>query len=66
MPRTIVRAALLLAVALAAPACAAEGALEIFPDIVPVLLEPCAGREPLLQLLVLFVLLIVPGELSSC
>ena len=33
MQRTIVSAALLLAVVLAAPAYAAEGALQIFPDI---------------------------------
>ena len=33
MQRTIVSAALLLAVALAAPAHAAEGGLQIFPDL---------------------------------
>jgi F-type H+-transporting ATPase subunit b len=57
MQRTIVSAALLLAVALAAPAHAAEGGLEIFPDLF-------LGASPLesryVHLLVLFVLLIVP------
>jgi F-type H+-transporting ATPase subunit b len=57
MQRTIVSAALLLAVALAAPAHAAEGGLEIFPDLF-------RGVSPLesryVQLMVLFVLLILP------
>ena len=56
MQRTIVSAALLLAVALAAPVHAAEGGLEIFPDIVRV--PPLESRY--LQLLFLFVLLILP------
>ena len=55
MQRTIVSAALLLA--LAAPAHAAEGGLQIFPDI-------ALGASPLesrfVQLLILFVLLIFP------
>lgn len=58
MQRTIVSAALLLAVALAAPAHAAEeGGLQIFPDLF-------LGANPLesryVHLLVLFVLLIFP------
>ncbi len=56
MRRTIVAAALLLAVVLAAPAFAAEGGLEIFPDILRV--PPLESRY--VQLLVLFVLLIFP------
>jgi F-type H+-transporting ATPase subunit b len=59
MQRTIVSAALLLAVALAAPAHAAEGGLEIFPDLF-------RGVSPLesryVHLLVLFVLLIWPVD----
>jgi F-type H+-transporting ATPase subunit b len=57
MQRTIVAAALLLAIALATPAWAAEGGLEIFPDL-------ALGVSPLesrfVQLMVLFVLLIYP------
>jgi F-type H+-transporting ATPase subunit b len=57
MQRTTVSAALLLAVALAAPAQAAEGGLEIFPDLF-------LGANPLesryLQLMALFVLLVFP------
>jgi F-type H+-transporting ATPase subunit b len=61
MQRKIVSAALLLAVALAAPAYAAEGSLEIFPDIKDVLFEPLRWPEThFFQLLVLFVLLIYP------
>jgi F-type H+-transporting ATPase subunit b len=56
MHRTIVAAALLLAVVLAAPAGAAEGGLEIFPDIVRV--PPLESRY--VQLMVLFLLLIFP------
>jgi F-type H+-transporting ATPase subunit b len=59
MQRTIVRAALLLAVALAAPAHAAEGGLQIFPDFDP--LDPLSWPgSRFVQLLVLFVLLIGP------
>jgi F-type H+-transporting ATPase subunit b len=57
--RTIVAASLLLA--FATPAAAAEGGLEIFPDLVKILAE---GGNPLgshfLQLIALFLLLIVP------
>jgi F-type H+-transporting ATPase subunit b len=54
--RRIGSTVLLLAITLAAPAYAAEGGLEIFPDIVRVpLLE-----SRFVQLLVLFVLLIYP------
>jgi len=57
MQRTIVSAALLLALALGAPAYAAEGGLEIFPDLF-------LGAKPIesryVQLLLLFVLLIFP------
>jgi F-type H+-transporting ATPase subunit b len=57
MQRTIVSAILLLAVALGAPAHAAEGGLQIFPDIF-------LGASPIesryVQLLVLFLLLIFP------
>lgn len=61
MQRTIVSAALLLAVALAAPAYAAEGSLEIAPDIWPVIGDPLRWPQTrFFQLLVLFVLLIVP------
>ncbi len=61
MHRTIVSAALLLAVALAAPAYASEGGLEIFPDIVPVLFHPLRWPQShFVQLLVLFILLIYP------
>ncbi len=56
MQRMIVAAALLLAVALAAPAYAAEGGLEIFPDIVRV--PPLESHY--LHLMVLFLLLIFP------
>lgn len=62
MQRTIVSAALLLGLALAlgAPAHAAEGGLEIFPDLF-------LGASPLesryVQLLILFVLLIFPVNL---
>ena len=59
MQRTIVSAALLLAVALAAPAYAAEGGLQIFPTFD--LFHPLTWPEsPFVQLLVLFVLLIFP------
>jgi F-type H+-transporting ATPase subunit b len=59
MQRTIVSALLLLAVAPALPAHAAEGGLQIFPDLF-------LGASPLesryVQLMVLFVLLIVPVD----
>jgi F-type H+-transporting ATPase subunit b len=59
MQRTIVSAALLLAVALAAPAYGAEGGLQIFPDFDPT--DPLSWpRSRYFQLLVLFVLLIGP------
>jgi len=58
MQRTIVSAALLLAVALAGPAHASEGGLVIFPDIVEHLSDPFRSRY--VQLLVLFLLLIYP------
>jgi len=59
MQRTIVSAALLLAVVLAAPAYAAEGGLQIFPDFQP--LDPLSWpRSRYVQLLVLFLLLIAP------
>jgi F-type H+-transporting ATPase subunit b len=58
MQRTIVSAALLLAVTLAAPAHAAEGELVIFPDILEHLSDPLSSRY--VQLLVLFLLLIYP------
>jgi len=59
MQRTIVSAFLLLA--FAAPAHASEGSLEIFPDILPVLSDPTRWPEShFVQLLVLFVLLILP------
>jgi len=61
MQRTIGSITLLLAIALAAPAFASEGKLEIFPDILQILGR---GASPLesryLQLLILFVLLIYP------
>jgi F-type H+-transporting ATPase subunit b len=61
MQRTIRSAALLLVIALAAPAQAAEDTLEIFPDIVPVLLDPLRWPQThFFQLIVLFVLLIFP------
>jgi len=61
MQRTIGSIALLLAIALAAPAYAAEGGLEIFPDIVPVLSDPLRWPEShFVQLLIFFVLLIYP------
>jgi F-type H+-transporting ATPase subunit b len=61
MQRTIRSAALLLVIALAAPAHASEGTLEIFPDIVPVLFDPLRWPEThFFQLIVLFVLLIFP------
>jgi F-type H+-transporting ATPase subunit b len=57
MQRTIVSAALLLAVALAGPASAAEGGLQIFPDLF-------LGASPLeshfVHLIILFVLLVYP------
>jgi F0F1-type ATP synthase membrane subunit b/b' len=57
--RTMLAASLLLA--FATPAAAAEGGLEIFPDLVAIL---SSGKSPLgshfLQLILLFVLLIVP------
>ena len=57
MQRTIVSAALLLAVVLAAPAHAAEDGLQIFPDLF-LGVSPIESRY--VQLMVLFVLLIVP------
>lgn len=57
MQRTIVSAALLLAVVIAAPAHAAEGGLQIFPDLF-LGVDPFESRY--LQLMVLFVLLIFP------
>lgn len=61
MPRTIGSTATLLAFALAAPAHAAEGGLEIFPDIVPILSDPLRWPEShFVQLLIFFVLLIYP------
>jgi F-type H+-transporting ATPase subunit b len=57
MQRTIVSAALLLAVAVAAPAHAAEGGLQIFPDLF-LGVNPLESRY--VQLMVLFVLLIFP------
>jgi F-type H+-transporting ATPase subunit b len=57
MQRTIGSAALLLAVALAVPAHAAEGGLQIFPDLF-LGVSPLESRY--VQLLVLFVLLIYP------
>jgi len=57
MQRMIVSAALLLAVALAAPAHASEGGLQIFPDLF-LGVKPLESRY--VQLLVLFVLLIYP------
>jgi F-type H+-transporting ATPase subunit b len=57
MQRTIVSAALLLAVAVAAPAHAAEGGLQIFPDLF-LGVNPLESRY--VHLLVLFVLLIFP------
>jgi F-type H+-transporting ATPase subunit b len=59
MKRTIVSATLLLAVALAAPAFAAEGGLQIFPDFQPFAPSTWPGSR-FVQLLVLFVLLILP------
>ena len=60
MQRKIMSAALLLVIALAAPAYA-EGSLEIFPDIGHVLFEPLRWPEThFFQLIVLFVLLIFP------
>jgi F-type H+-transporting ATPase subunit b len=57
--RTIVAASLLLAFALAEPAGAAEGGLEIFPDFD--LFDPASWpASRFVQLLVLFVLLIYP------
>jgi F-type H+-transporting ATPase subunit b len=59
MQRTIVSTALWLAVAHAAPAYAAEGGLQIFPDLF-------LGVSPLesrfVQLMVLFVLLVFPVD----
>jgi len=57
MQRTIVSAALLLAVALAAPAHAAEGGLQIFPDLF-LGVSPLESRY--VQLMVLFIVLIFP------
>ena len=57
MQRTIVSAALLLAVVLAAPAHAAEGGLQIFPDLF-LGVSPLESRY--VQLMVLFIVLIFP------
>lgn len=57
MQRTIVSAALLLAVLLAAPAYAAEGGLQIFPDL---FLGVGVLESRYVQLMVLFIVLILP------
>jgi F-type H+-transporting ATPase subunit b len=57
MQRTIVSAALLLAISLGAPAQAAEGGLQIFPDLF-LGVSPLESRY--LQLLLLFLLLVFP------
>jgi F-type H+-transporting ATPase subunit b len=57
--RTIVAASLLLAFALAGPAEAAEGGLQIFPDFDPFAPGSWAASR-FVQLIVLFLLLIVP------